>query len=373
MGAPLLYAQICDFVLAEIRAGSLTPGARVPSEMELAERFEVSRITSKRALEILREAGVIDRIRGKGSFVVPELPDLDTLDLAGTGRSKNPTPSPAAIALVIPDVSDAYGLELLCGIEERCAEHGISLIVRRTRGLQDVEEEVIESLVDTGRADGLIVFPVHGEYYNASLLRVILGGSPLVLVDRYLSGIPACAVHTDNEAAAHALTEKLLRQGHRHIGFVSSPPANTSSIEERLTGYRAAYTRHGLPTTDQRLLTEMRGGLPGAFTPDIVAADVDRVAEYHAANPDITAYMVCEYNLARIVERALNTPDGTTKPVITCFDTPPDPIDGPRFTHIRQGQRAMGRTAVDHLLAQLRGEDVPKQTTVPFELIEAGD
>jgi len=369
VGAPLLYAQICDFVLAEIRAGSLAPGARVPSEMELAERFEVSRITSKRALEVLRGAGVIDRIRGKGSFVVPELPDLDTLDLGGTGRAKAAAPSPSAIALVVPDVSESYGLELLCGVEERCAEHGISLIVRRTRGLQEVEEQVIESLVDTGRADGLIVFPVHGEYYNASLLRVILGGSPLVLVDRYLSGIPACAVHTDNEAAAHALTGRLLEQGHRHVAFVSSPPANTSSIEERLAGYRAAYTSRGLSAADQRMLTEMGGALPGAFTSGGVAADVARVARFHAANPDVTAYMVCEYNLARIVERALSTVDGPP-PVVTCFDSPQDPIAGPHFTHIRQGQREMGRTAVDLLLAQVRGEDVPKQSTVPFELIE---
>ena len=55
--------------------------------------------------------------------------------------------------------------------------------------------------------DGLIVFPVHGDFYNASLLRQVLDGFPVVLVDRHLSGIPVSAVHTDNVAAARALTD----------------------------------------------------------------------------------------------------------------------------------------------------------------------
>ena len=56
----LLYEQISSHVLDEIRRGVLAPGDRVASEMELAAQFEVSRITSKRALEVLREAGLID-------------------------------------------------------------------------------------------------------------------------------------------------------------------------------------------------------------------------------------------------------------------------------------------------------------------------
>jgi DNA-binding GntR family transcriptional regulator len=73
----LLYERISTHLLEEIRSGALGPGDRVASEMELAAQFEVSRITSKRALEVLREAGLVERIRGKGSFVVKRLPDLD--------------------------------------------------------------------------------------------------------------------------------------------------------------------------------------------------------------------------------------------------------------------------------------------------------
>ena len=139
----LLYEQISTHVLDEIRRGVLGPGDRVASEMELAAQFEVSRITSKRALEVLREAGLIERIRGKGSFVVRRLPDLDRISvpLQGRLRPARPYGVPGSIALVVPDVSESYGLELLHAIEERCAEHGSNLIVRRTRGRQTDEEQ----------------------------------------------------------------------------------------------------------------------------------------------------------------------------------------------------------------------------------------
>ncbi|TWD84316.1 DNA-binding LacI/PurR family transcriptional regulator [Kribbella amoyensis] len=367
----LLYERISTHVLDEIKAGMLKPGDRVPSEMELAAQFEVSRITSKRALEVLREAGLIERIRGKGSFVVQQLPELDGVTVPLKGRIA-PRPrsrqGPGAIALVVPDVSEAYGLELLRAIEERCAEHGLHLLVRRTRGRQTDEEQAVESLVASGEVDGLIVFPVHGDFYNASLLRQVLDGFPLVLIDRHLSGIPVSAVHTDNVAAARALTERLLDRGHRHIAFVSPPPQNTSSIEERLEGFRAAFAEREPGNYQAHQLTTLRSTLPGLFSPVNVRADIDRMREFRDRMPEVTAYVACEYNLARMLERALG---GAGEPVISCFDSPGDPISGSPFLHVRQGQREMGRQAVDLLLARLRGESVPKLSTVPFEIVDA--
>lgn len=368
----LLYERISAHVLDEIRRGVLGPGDRVASEMELAALFEVSRITSKRALEVLREAGLIERIRGKGSFVVRRLPDLDGITVPIKGphaqRTARRHDQAGAIALVVPDVSESYGLELLCAIEERCAEHQANLIVRRTRGRQSDEEQAVESLVASGEVDGLIVFPVHGDFYNASLLRQVLDGYPLVLVDRHLSGIPVSAVHTDNVAASRALTDRLLDLGHRHIAFVSPPPLNTSSIEDRLEGFRAAFTEREPGNYQAHQLTDLRSTLPGSFTPASVESDVELIRAFRRRVPEVTAFVACEYNLARMLDRALGRPH---EQVITCFDSPGDPITGSPYLHVRQNQREMGRQAVDLLLAQLRGESVPKLSIIPFELIDA--
>ena len=63
---PFLYQQLYDYVLDEIRTGRLSTGDRVPSEMELAQLFGVSRITSKKALQTLHRDGVVERKVGKG-------------------------------------------------------------------------------------------------------------------------------------------------------------------------------------------------------------------------------------------------------------------------------------------------------------------
>lgn len=359
-----LYERISTEVLERIRRGGLRPGDRVPSEMELATEFGVSRITSKRALEVLREAGLVERSRGRGTFVVQDLPDLTGVTTPLRGRIEQPRPKRAArtIALVVPDVSEAYGLDILNAVEERCAEHETNLIVRRTRGRQADEEKAVDSLVASGEVDGLIVFPVHGDFYNASLLRQVLDGYPVVLVDRHLSGIPVAAVHTDNVAASRALTERLLDRGHRHIAFVSPPPVNTSSIEDRLEGFRGAFGERGEPYE----LTDLRSTLPGSTTTESVRSDVEAIRAFRDRLPAVTAYVACEYNLARMVERALGR-----DAVIACFDSPGDSIGGPPYLHVRQNQREMGRRAVDLLLARLRGESVPNLSIVPFELIDA--
>ncbi len=65
----VLYEQVKQSVLALIERDGLVPGDRLPTEMELLDRFRVSRITVSRALRELTEAGLIERRQGVGTFV----------------------------------------------------------------------------------------------------------------------------------------------------------------------------------------------------------------------------------------------------------------------------------------------------------------
>ena len=64
-----LSAQLAQLLRKLIRTGQLGPGARVPSEPELADEHGVSRDTAQRALTMLAEEGLITRRRGVGSTV----------------------------------------------------------------------------------------------------------------------------------------------------------------------------------------------------------------------------------------------------------------------------------------------------------------
>ena len=75
-----LYHQILIILRNQIFSGELRPGASLPGEQELAERFGVSRITAKRALNELADAGLVVRERGRGTRVsdTPPAPTIKT-------------------------------------------------------------------------------------------------------------------------------------------------------------------------------------------------------------------------------------------------------------------------------------------------------
>jgi DNA-binding LacI/PurR family transcriptional regulator len=358
----LLYQQIRNAILDDIRSGKLVPGDPVPSELELARNYGVSRITSKKALDTLQQDGLVIRERGRGTFVaVPRDPATTVLR----------EPTPRRIGFVVPDMSDTFGVQMLDGIEERVRALGYQLVLRRTHGRVSEEAEAISEFIASGVA-GLIVFPVHGEFYNAELLKHVLAGFPVVLVDRVLPGIPVSSVCTDNVAAARCLTGVLLEHGHRTIAFVSPPPNRTSSIEQRLRGFRTEMRQHGGGFE----LTTLECTLPGKSIGDGLEQDQRRIREFLAEHSNTTGFIACEYTLALLIEMTLAEDgllDGTRQ--IVCFDAAHEPFARYRFTHIRQDEHRIGSEAVDLLVQHIDSESSPRieprQVSIAFNLIDA--
>ena len=68
-GRTLLTDRLRDELLDEITSAQLQPGTKLPSEGQLAKRFNVSRATVRDAVRGLVEAGYVTRRRGSGSYV----------------------------------------------------------------------------------------------------------------------------------------------------------------------------------------------------------------------------------------------------------------------------------------------------------------
>ena len=68
-----VYSQIRDFISSD----KWPPGEKIPSENELVDYFNVSRITIRSALSILANDGLIVRKRGKGTVVTSSIPQTD--------------------------------------------------------------------------------------------------------------------------------------------------------------------------------------------------------------------------------------------------------------------------------------------------------
>lgn len=370
-----LYEQVYQYLLNEIKSGRLQGGDRVPSEKELAEQFNVSRITSKKALENLMQAQLVERIRGKGTFVVQTLPDLQESSHslspdAPHGAREHTHDDHLLIGVIIEDVADSYGLRLLQSIEECCSQHKMHMLLKRTYGKREEEEAAIEAFLQFG-VDGLVIFPVHGDYYNPKILKLVVDNFPVVLVDRYLKGVAAHAVYTDNRKAAYDLTTYLVEQGHQHIAFVSPPLENTSSIDERLQGFSAALTDHGVPLNSNYWYTHFVSTLPAVYRKENAFAGQQELAQFIQNNPEITAFFTCEYSQAMLLRHALHTldPQKESQPSIVCFDYPEQLFNTPLFTHIQQDEITMGKQAIDILSGQIQGRDEPLVSVIPYTLV----
>lgn len=63
------YFRIMQEILAEIRGGTLGPGAQIPSENELIDAYRISNTTARKVHQELERAGWVTRIKGKGTFL----------------------------------------------------------------------------------------------------------------------------------------------------------------------------------------------------------------------------------------------------------------------------------------------------------------
>ena len=63
------YVKIHDAIRKEIEEGIWKIGQRLPSERDLADVYEVSRMTLRQAITLLVDEGILERRVGSGTYV----------------------------------------------------------------------------------------------------------------------------------------------------------------------------------------------------------------------------------------------------------------------------------------------------------------
>ena len=65
------YLQLVNILRRQIASGGFRPGSRLPSEAQLKNKYGVSPMTVRRAINVLIDQGVVSTSQGKGTFVRP--------------------------------------------------------------------------------------------------------------------------------------------------------------------------------------------------------------------------------------------------------------------------------------------------------------
>ncbi len=137
----VLYQQLADVLRQYFRESRMLVGDRLPTEFDLASKYEVSRGTVRRALSLLQEEGLIERIPGRGTFLRGE-PVRNHLD------------SPRRIGLIIPYAQDQLGLNILVGVESVAKYRGYQVVFNHTNeSLEEEKADIARMLKDSGVGD----------------------------------------------------------------------------------------------------------------------------------------------------------------------------------------------------------------------------
>ncbi|MDU4698712.1 MULTISPECIES: GntR family transcriptional regulator [Paenibacillus] len=399
-----LYMQIQQHFKDMILQGRLQENDKIPSEKELMEQFDVSRITVANALMQLAKDGWIYRIPGRGSFVSEGIGELlhrhqgslspdgapwTTLDggagalayntasfggggtdpLLGGGEAALQTSGRTTIGLIMPMLVDYFAIRLLQGINNIIADSSYSLQIVLTYNSIDREKEAIKDLIRKGAA-GLIIFPCDAETYNEEILSLKMRGYPFVLIDRYLPGVATNLSRSDGMIGGQLAVDYLWSLGHREIAICSDSPLPTITVEERINGYMEALKQKEAMINPALILTD--------FNVDYSEIDKKHPLYRFIKNQIATAYITLNGRLGLHIysickELGLSVPEDVS--ILTFDDPSPGLHEWGYFSHISQSEVEMGEAAARILLEIFQKPDIkePGYTKVILEpkLIES--
>lgn len=277
-----LYTQLLNHLREQIVSGQYPSGSRLPSESELIASFGISRGPIRQAMGILENEGLIERVKGSGTFVRDMRPKI----INGNGADRH-------IGLVLSQQGDQLNMEILIGAEQAAKSRGYRVSFSYSEEDPEQQRRDIQRMKDDG-IKGLIVFPVGEDAEREGIARVVKSGEiPIVLVDRYFPDLDTDYVVADNYTGGYRATEHLLILGHRRIGFVYTHAStlNITSLNQRYSGYRNAIESYGLDYDDSLVVQRTAHGgyedfLSRRARPDAVfaASDLEALLILRAAH-----------------------------------------------------------------------------------------
>lgn len=362
-GEKYLYKSVYNSLKGQIDAGQIQPGEKLPTENELAEIFEVSRITVQKAMGMLVQEGYVIRRPGRGSFAGEHIGQKESTkkDSTDTGQINGKK----IIGLIMEDFSAGFGIEMLKAIDEEAQKRGYLLCVKRSCGKQEIEKKMLQELMEA-KAAGIILMPTHGQHYNTEILKMVGEGMPLVFIDRYLEGLPVPFVGSDNKKAMKDMIFYLSKRGYKKIGYITPPAEDAESLQKRVEGYCEACEEYGIKCGDADLpegkraylLDTIRSTIPDHQTISNREADEKRIEQFLKDNPQLEAIMTAEYDISILTEQVcqkmgMRVPEDL---MIACFDGPVSSYGEYGCPHIRQQEEKIGKTAVDLLEGLIQGK-----------------
>lgn len=251
------------------------------------------------------------------------------------------------IALVIPELDQAYFAELAQSVVSAAQDLGLGVFVETTGGRREYEIGILSG-TRSQLVDGVILSP-HG--LRSHEVDDISIDFPLVLIgDKILPG-PVDFVAMAEYEGAEAAVKHLITVGRQRIvalGIIDSAEANGPSL--RLAGYRSALTQAGLPYDPELLVSS--DTWHRAVGASAIGELIDRGVQFDAVfgfNDALALGAIRE-----LQRRHIRVPEDVA--IVGFDDTEDARFSNPPLSTIDPGRDAIARAAVALLARRIAPE-----------------
>ncbi len=356
-----LYKEIYDKIVYQIESGEILPDSKLPTEIELAEQHNVSRITATRVYKELADDSYIYKVKGHGSFVK-------------SAKKSNPKSSGGFdfISVILHD--NDYSADLLKGIEVVAEKNGYLVTFHNSLNSKVNESKIINDVISKG-SKGIILYPVDTSLNMRTYSTLKINKYPLVSIDRSIIGLDTPHVSIDNIAAFDDITSHLIELGHKKITFVGTNVNSISSEMDRYRGFCQAHINHDLPLcTNHLICNDDFNSIPEDYHIDddiqlnsahyffdiLEKMDViERPTAIACVNDELAQVLIKVAN-----SRGINIPEDYA---ITGFDNLPFAAHlNPPLTTVDQHNKELGQLAASHLFKYINNPNTKPETKLIF-------
>lgn len=360
-GKQFVYSRIAEELHAEI-ASRMYASGRLPTELVLSVRHQVSVGTMRKALDLLVAKSIVIRKRGSGTYVNPDFNDGQEQDnsrrthligyLSCTGAESSP---------------GNFFNRLMIGVHQAVERSGYALAVSH------IHRGTLPIPISRQRVDGLVVAGTYwgpggriarhdGLSENKRLMEQVLEtGLPVVTISNPCDLPGLHRVNVNYDPALHRALSYLKEKGHRKIALFGGP-AGWPAFGRRIEAFVSQCHALGLQCDESNLCIYERWA-------DQDYAQVTRQAEaFIRSHPEMTAGIVIsglpQLIVSGIEQAGRRFPENFS--LISFIDVRRQDVEPHEFSNVMQGVStemstlempvlSMARIAVNRLVALLEG------------------
>ncbi|WP_277976330.1 LacI family DNA-binding transcriptional regulator [Pantoea endophytica] len=322
-------------------------------------------------IEVAKVAGVskatVSRVLSGNGYVSQEKREKVYQAIAATDFRPNllarnlATKSSQTIGLVITNTlyTGSYFSELMQHSARLMEQQGRQLLLVDGKHSAEEERAAIQFLLDL-RCDGVIIYP---RFLTTDEMDSIIAQHkhPILVINRRLRQHDSYCIYSDQQHSSSAAVEQLIALGHREIAFITGS-LDSPTGRERLAGYHAALTKHGIAVEDALVVEGKWQAQNGMTAVEQLLKQGRNFTALVASNDDMAVGALKALAAAQIAVPAQVA-------VIGFDDIPLAPFTIPALSSVKMPVTEMIQETIERLISMLDGGEMRNDKTFAGELI----